>query len=108
MIYFCRKCSKILNTFLFLFRSEILIIRAGIHKKFVRIAKGKTLIQKQSDLGLHCLSRPFWVVYKILEHLIPYIKVQHLVILNNYPRLSCQCTLKDNLCKLTKHDDKAK
>ena len=26
----------------------------------VRIANRKDLLQKQSDLGLHCLSRPFW------------------------------------------------
>ena len=42
----------------------MLVIRAGIHKMLVRIANRKTLIrllsQKQSDLGLHCLSMPFW------------------------------------------------
>ena len=33
----------------------------------------QTALQKQSDLGLHCLSRPFWqeIVFEILEHL-PY------------------------------------
>ena len=34
---FC-KCSKISNTFLFLFLNEMLVFRAGIHKKLVRIA----------------------------------------------------------------------
>ena len=32
------KCSKMLNTFLFLFTNKILVIRAGIHKMLVRIA----------------------------------------------------------------------
>ena len=32
------KCSKISNTFLFLFSTELLVIRAGIHKMLVRIA----------------------------------------------------------------------
>ena len=32
------KCSKILNTFLFLFSNKTLVIRAGIHKMLVRIA----------------------------------------------------------------------
>ena len=31
-------CSKISNTFLFLFSNEILVIRAGIHKLLVRKA----------------------------------------------------------------------
>ena len=42
--------------------NKMLVIRAEIHKTVVRIAM-KTLIgllQKQSDLGLHCLSRHFW------------------------------------------------
>ena len=33
-----RKCSQILNTFLFLFSAKIMVIRAGIHKIHVRIA----------------------------------------------------------------------
>ena len=61
------KCFKILNTFLFLFSNKMLVFRAGIHKTLVRYHKqtGKTLtrlpllLQKQSDLGLQCLSRPF-------------------------------------------------
>ena len=35
------KCSKILNTFLFLFSNKMLVIRAGIHKMHVRIANRK-------------------------------------------------------------------
>ena len=34
-------------------------------------SSGVLLLQKQSDLGVHCLSRPFWQAtgVKILEHL---------------------------------------
>ena len=32
------KCSKISNTFLFLFLNKMLVIRPGIHKMHVRIA----------------------------------------------------------------------
>ena len=32
------KCSKILNTFLFLFKDKMMVIRAGIHKLLDRIA----------------------------------------------------------------------
>ena len=32
------KCSKILNTFLFLFSNKMLVLRAGIHKMLSRIA----------------------------------------------------------------------
>ena len=32
------KCSKISNTFLFLFSNKMLVIRTGIHKMLVRIA----------------------------------------------------------------------
>ena len=31
------KCSKISNTFLFLFSNKMLVLRAGIHKMLVRI-----------------------------------------------------------------------
>ena len=45
------------------------VIRAGIHKKLVRIANredpDQTAFQKQSDLGLHCLSRFFWQVTSV-------------------------------------------
>ena len=41
----------------------MLVFSAVIDKMLIRIT-GKTLIrvllQKQSDLGLHCLSMPFW------------------------------------------------
>ena len=54
------KCSKSL----FLFSNKMLVIKAGIHKVLVRKQTWKTLIrlllQKQSDLGLHCYPRPFW------------------------------------------------
>ena len=64
----------------------MLVIMFGSHKMLVCIANRedpdhtaseKTLIrllfQKQSDLGLHCLSEPFFsrqLVFKILEHLL--------------------------------------
>ena len=56
------KCPIILNTFLFLFSNKMLVRRTGIDKMLVRIANRKDLLQKQSDLGLHCLSMPlsFW------------------------------------------------
>ena len=42
----------------------MLVFMAGIHKSVSYYQTGKALIrlflQKQSDLGLHCLSRPFW------------------------------------------------
>ena len=66
------KCSKISNTFLFLFSNKMLVFRAGIHKMPVRIANredpGQTA--EESDLGLRCLSRHFsrQLVFKILEH----------------------------------------
>ena len=47
----------------------------------VRVMAGKTqirlLLQKQSDLGLHCLSRPFCsqLVFEILEHLITVARI---------------------------------
>ena len=45
-------------------------IRAGIHCVLVRIAnRGKTLVrmllQKQSDLGLHCLFLSFWLATSV-------------------------------------------
>ena len=57
------KRSKILNTFLFLFSNKMLVFRAGIWKILARIANREDPDQlsflKQSNLGLHCLSRPF-------------------------------------------------
>ena len=35
-----------------------ILFRADVHKMLVSIANRKD--QKQSDLGLHCLSKPFW------------------------------------------------
>ena len=46
------KCS-----FLFLFSNKMLGDRAGFHKMLVRIAKRED--PDQTDLGLHCLTRPF-------------------------------------------------
>ena len=40
----------------------MLVIRAGIHEMVVRITEKiliRLLFQKQSDLDMHCLSRPF-------------------------------------------------
>ena len=39
----------------------MLIVEAGIHKMLVKITNREDP-EKQSDLGLHCLSRPFWRV----------------------------------------------
>ena len=62
-ILYCSKCSKISNAFHVLFLNKMLVIWAGIHKMFVRIANREDLIrllvQKQSGQGLHCLSSPF-------------------------------------------------
>ena len=48
---------------LFSILNKMLVVRDGIHKMHVRIANRENLIrlllQKQSDLGLHCLSRSF-------------------------------------------------
>ena len=58
------KYSKIPNTHLF--SSIMLVIRVGIYKMLVRIAnredpdQTRLLLQKQSNLGLPYLSRPFW------------------------------------------------
>ena len=42
----------------------MLDFKAGIHKMLLRIANredhNQTASLEQSDLGLHCLSRPFW------------------------------------------------
>ena len=66
------KCSKILNIFLFLLSLEMLVLRAEINKMLVLVANKEDpvislLLQKQSDLGLPCLSRPFWQVTIILK-----------------------------------------
>ena len=46
------KCSKILNTFLFLFSNKMLVIGAGIHKLLVRIANREDLDQTASSEAL--------------------------------------------------------
>ena len=55
------------RTLLSFYSQKMLIIRAGTHKTHVRIANREDPDQTadeeaviQSDLGLHCLSRPFW------------------------------------------------
>ena len=56
------------------FSNKMFVFRDGIHKMFVRIANRKTLIrlllQKQSDLGLPCLSRSFLAVNIYRDKLI--------------------------------------
>ena len=43
------------------FRSKLLLeMSAGIYKTFVSIANSENPDQKQSDLGLSCLSMHFW------------------------------------------------
>ena len=39
-------CSKVLNTFLFLFSNKMWVIKAGIHKMLVRIASRQTLFRQ--------------------------------------------------------------
>ena len=55
---------KFRTFFSFLFSNKIFVFKHGICKMLVRKQTGKTLLrlllQKQSDLGLCCLSRPFW------------------------------------------------
>ena len=76
------KYSKILNTILFLFSYKMLVIRSGIHKMLARVANRKDhdqmVSQKQSDLGLHCLSWLFGrqIVFEILEHLLYFMLVK--------------------------------
>ena len=57
------KCSKISNTFLFLFSNKMLVFRTGIYKMLVRVANKE---RPQSDsfftlfsVGLSCLPRPY-------------------------------------------------
>ena len=64
----------------------MLVIRAGVHKKFVRISNREDPDQTK-DLGLHSLSRPFsqgisyqnfrtsTIVYKQIEQVIKRSKV---------------------------------
>ena len=55
MHYQASKCSKISKTSLDLFSNKMLVSLTGIQKMLVRIAN-----REYPDLGLHCLSRPFW------------------------------------------------
>ena len=72
------KCSK----FLFLFSDKLLVSRAGIHKMLVRIANGEDpdQTQKQSDLGLRCLSRLFGtqLLIEISKHLQYHLCLLHM------------------------------
>ena len=48
--------------FLYLFSNKKLVIRAGNHKIFIKIANREDLDQTaQYDLGLHCFTRPFFL-----------------------------------------------
>ena len=44
------KCSKIQNTFLFVFINQTLVFRAGIHKIIVRIANSENPDQTASSV----------------------------------------------------------
>ena len=63
IIYMYGKCSKIPKTVPFLFSNKIWFSGLGYTKCSSEYQIGKTLIrlllQKQSDLGLHCFSRHF-------------------------------------------------
>ena len=67
-------------TLLFMLSNKILVIRLEFTKCLSEKQTGKTLIrphlQKQSDLGLHCLSSSLGpqIVFETLEHL-PYVKI---------------------------------
>ena len=72
IIKYYSKCSKIPNTFPILFSTKLLVIRAGIHIFLIRIANREgpdqtacLLLQNQSDLGLSCLPRPFWLTASV-------------------------------------------
>ena len=68
------KCFKIMNSFLLLFLNKMQFVRTGVPKMLVRIANSEDP-DGASDLGLHCLCRPFWwqLGLKFLETL-PYYK----------------------------------
>ena len=60
-MYGYSKCSKISSTFLFLFSNKMLIIMAGIHKMFVRIANREDPDQTASlevNISSESLSTP--------------------------------------------------
>ena len=58
-VYIYSKCSKLSNTFLFLFSNKMLVFRTENHKMLVRITNREDPDQKQFELGLCCLSMPF-------------------------------------------------
>ena len=53
---------KLQNTFLFLFSIKMLVIRVEFLKCLSEKQTGK-----QSDLGVHCLYRPFWQAISVLN-----------------------------------------
>ena len=60
------KCSKIYNTFLFLFSNRMLVIRAGIHDILTRIANREDPDQTAySDMSLPSLSKSFWQTTRV-------------------------------------------
>ena len=66
----CNKYSKILISFCSQIKywlSELEVRIANREDPHIRL-----LLKKQSDLSLHCLSRPYWqgLVSEILEHLL--------------------------------------
>ena len=54
------KCSKISNIF-FRISNKMLVFRAGINKMINKIASREDPDQTAADMGLHCLSRAFWL-----------------------------------------------
>ena len=66
------QCSKIVNTFLFLFLNKMLVFRAGIYFSLLEQQRRNTLIRlllQKTDLGLHCLSKFFLrqLVFEIMD-----------------------------------------
>ena len=51
-----------------MFSNKMLLFRAGIDKMLARIANREDPDgKKQSDLGLRCLSRPFWQALSVRD-----------------------------------------
>ena len=99
------KCSKISNTFLFLFSNKNLIIMVGFTKCLSEEQTGKTLtrllLQKQSDLLLPWLSRNLdrQQVFKIFEHLV-YAAYKQIYWCENFDFYSSFSVYKFFLCVL--------
>ena len=73
ILYAYSKCSKISITFslLHFFSNKIAVFRAGIQKIIVRITDRKNPDQTASfDLGLCCLSSPFWKAASVRNFII--------------------------------------